>query len=152
MPHPFLLCTSYTVWCHSLSSVLLRSALFGRLQACIISLLFSRVEVSDKDRSESGSSYLRSEKSRSFAFKRLAYIWLPLYWKCLFLKYNFLKLPTTTNDCNTRAISVCSLILSALPILGIWGIIWRWWWWFAMNTVPIRRPINRMYVWWGCSC
>lgn len=73
----FSLCASTLspVQCHSFSSVLL-CATIGRLQdcICIIRLIFARDEVSHKDRSVSGSSYLRSEKRRNFAFKRLAYI------------------------------------------------------------------------------
>lgn len=76
VPDPFLLFNFYTVQCHSLFSVFLHSASNGRLQSCIcnVRLIFSRVGDSDKDRFVPGGSYLRSEKSRNFVFKKLSYI------------------------------------------------------------------------------
>lgn len=56
-------------------SVALLSCLVDfKLAFFIIRLILAIVEVSDQDRYVSGSSYLRSDKSRNFAFKRLAYI------------------------------------------------------------------------------
>lgn len=105
---------------------------------CVIRLIFWRAEVSEKDRSVSGSSYLRGKKKeQKLCIQKAGLYVITTFFQCFFfLKSKMLNLPTKTIGewCETRT-------------NFIWSVTMR----YHMTMVMICNEIIFLLLGWSTS-